>query len=186
MWNGTFNNAHGRNALVANNGSENNAFGDLALENNTSGSSNTAIGDDALRNSTWTVVVTSLSVTRPAPVWAQASVTASRSAHLVQVLLLPLITPASSAASTVRRLATPGPKYQYMSINLTTLASSTRRPGGSNTTFNRWTRPAKRCTRLKPVTFKFNSDWKGTTAIWFDRRGGRRGGSPARRARQEW
>ena len=30
--------------------SENNAFGDLAMENNTSGTSNTAIGDDALRN----------------------------------------------------------------------------------------------------------------------------------------
>ena len=49
-----------------------------------------------------------------------------------------------------------------MSINLTTWASSTRRPGASNTTFNRWTRPAKRCTGFKPVTFKLNSDWKGT------------------------
>jgi Chaperone of endosialidase len=47
---GAFNNAHGRNALVTSTGSENNAFGDLAMENNTSGASNTAIGDDALRN----------------------------------------------------------------------------------------------------------------------------------------
>jgi uncharacterized coiled-coil protein SlyX len=47
---GFFNNAHGRNALFNNiDGSENNAFGDLALESNTSGSSNTAFGDDAGR-----------------------------------------------------------------------------------------------------------------------------------------
>src|SRR5439155_10917037 len=37
-------------ALTANTGSENNAFGDLAMESNTSGASNTAIGDDALDN----------------------------------------------------------------------------------------------------------------------------------------
>jgi len=35
--------------LFNNTNSENNAFGDLALEDNTTGSSNTAIGDDALR-----------------------------------------------------------------------------------------------------------------------------------------
>jgi endosialidase-like protein len=45
---GTFNNAHGRDALFANLGSENNAFGDLALENNTTGGANSAFGDDAL------------------------------------------------------------------------------------------------------------------------------------------
>ena len=36
-------------ALTNNTGSENNAFGDLAMESNTTGGSNTAIGDDALR-----------------------------------------------------------------------------------------------------------------------------------------
>ena len=46
---GFFNNAHGRNALANNTASENNAFGDLALEGVTTGTSNTAIGDDAGR-----------------------------------------------------------------------------------------------------------------------------------------
>ena len=63
------------------------------------------------------------SVTRPAPVWGQASITASRSAHLVQALLLSLITPASSAASSINRLAMSAPKKQYLSINLTWWAS---------------------------------------------------------------
>ena len=46
--NGTFNNAHGRNALTANLGDQNNAMGDDAMDSNTTGSFNTAMGDDAL------------------------------------------------------------------------------------------------------------------------------------------
>jgi hypothetical protein len=46
---GFFNNAHGRGALFSNfDGGQNNAFGDLALTSNVSGSFNTGIGDDAL------------------------------------------------------------------------------------------------------------------------------------------
>jgi hypothetical protein len=46
--NASFNNAHGRDALLANvDGTENEAFGDLALESNLA-SHNTAMGDDAL------------------------------------------------------------------------------------------------------------------------------------------
>ena len=143
--NGTFNNAHGRNALAANTASENNAFGDLAMENNISGNSNTAIGDDALRI-TLTVVLMSLSVTRPAPVWSQASVTASRSARLVQVLLLPSITPASSAASSMGGERPRDPSTTVYVDQFNNVGVVNRRPGGSNTTFNRWTRPAKRST----------------------------------------
>src|SRR5215475_2560175 len=53
--NGTanFNNAFGRNALVNNvDGDENDAFGDDAMEENTTGSQNTAMGDDALDGNT--------------------------------------------------------------------------------------------------------------------------------------
>jgi hypothetical protein len=47
-----YNNAHGRQALFTNTGTENNAFGDLALFSNTSGNTNTAMGDDALDSNT--------------------------------------------------------------------------------------------------------------------------------------
>ena len=48
-----FNNAHGRNALLNNvDGDENDAFGDDAMEENTTGSRNTAMGDDALDGNT--------------------------------------------------------------------------------------------------------------------------------------
>jgi trimeric autotransporter adhesin len=48
-----FNNAHGRSSLGDNvDGNENNAFGDLALTSNVSGSMNSAFGDDALDGNT--------------------------------------------------------------------------------------------------------------------------------------
>ena len=51
--NGSFNNAHGRQALFNNTtGIENNAFGDLALLNNVGGVHNTAVGDNGLLNNT--------------------------------------------------------------------------------------------------------------------------------------
>jgi hypothetical protein len=48
-----FNNAFGRNALTNNiDGDENDAFGDDSMEENTTGSQNTAMGDDALDDNT--------------------------------------------------------------------------------------------------------------------------------------
>jgi hypothetical protein len=48
-----FNNAHGPNALFSNvDGDENEAFGDDAMEENTTGSENTAMGDDSLDSNT--------------------------------------------------------------------------------------------------------------------------------------
>ena len=158
---GAFNNAHGRNALAANTGSENNAFGDLAMENNTSGNSNTAIGDDALRN----VVDGSFNVA----VGDEAGSGLGPSVNnciaigaLVLVLLLSSITPASSAISSVNQLAIPALKQQYLWINLTWLASSTH-PGRYKHDIQPMDKASETLYRLKPVTFKFNSDWKGTT-----------------------
>jgi hypothetical protein len=45
---GPFNNALGRNALLNSTGAQNNAMGDDAMFSNTTGSFNTAVGDDAL------------------------------------------------------------------------------------------------------------------------------------------
>ena len=48
-----FNNAHGRNCLLNNvDGDENDAFGDDAMESNTTGVENTAMGDDSLDSNT--------------------------------------------------------------------------------------------------------------------------------------
>ena len=50
---GSFVNGHGREALFSNvDGSQNNGFGDRALHSNVSGNFNTAVGDDVLFNST--------------------------------------------------------------------------------------------------------------------------------------
>jgi hypothetical protein len=62
----------------------------------------------------------------------------------------------------VSRLAIPAAKQQYMSINLTTwgVFNSSRR-------YKHDIQPMEKASetlyRLKPVTFKFNSYWKGTT-----------------------
>jgi len=47
---GSFNDAHGRDALLNSTGDQNNAMGDDAMFFNTTGSFNTAVGDDALDN----------------------------------------------------------------------------------------------------------------------------------------
>jgi len=115
---GFFNNAHGHNALTLNTDSKNNAFGDLAMENNTSGSSNTAIGDDALRNNV--DGSGNVAVGDEAGTGLGASVNNCIAIGAPgHALLLPLMTSSSSAASTVSRLATPAPRYQCMSINIT-------------------------------------------------------------------
>ena len=94
---------------TTNTASENNAFGDLAMENNTTGASNTAIGDDALRN----YVDGSGNVA----VGDEAGTGLGASVNNCIAIGAPgagpfatLITPASSAASSVNRLATPAAK----------------------------------------------------------------------------
>ena len=120
-----------RNALLSSHydDGENNAFGDLRHGLQHDGLPVTQRSVMTRSVTTWTVVLTSLSVTRPAPVWGQASITASRSAHLVQVLLLSLITPASSAASSVNQLATPAPKQAVFvdQFNVVGIFNSSRR-----------------------------------------------------------
>ena len=112
---------------------------------------------------TWTVVVTWLSVTRPAPVWGQASITASRSAHLVMALLLPLITPASSASIFGEAVSDPGsqvPVYVDQFNNVGVFNTSSRKLKHDIQPMDK---ASETLYQFKPVTFKYNSDWKGTT-----------------------
>ena len=155
-----------------------------AMENNTTGSINTAIGDDALRNNvdgSFNVAVgdeagTGLgaSVNNCIAIGAPGA-----------VLLLSLITPASSAASSVNQLATPAPKTAVFvdQFNVVGIFNSSRR-------YKHDIQPMDKASetlyRLKPVTFKFNSDWKGTTQYGLIAEEVAEGGSPARDARQGW
>ena len=158
---GAFNNAHGRNALVANTASENNAFGDLAMENNTSGSSNTAIGDDALRNDvdgSFNVAVgdeagTGLgpSVNNCIAIGAPGDgpfAILDNTCFIGSIFGEPVSDPGSQIAVFVDQFNNVG------------VFNSSRR-------FKHDIQPMDKTSetlyRLKPVTFKFNSDWKGTT-----------------------
>jgi trimeric autotransporter adhesin len=160
--NGTFNNAHGRNALAANTASENNAFGDLAMENNTSGNSNTAIGDDALRNN----VDGSFNVA----VGDEAGTGLDPSVSNCIAIGAPGAGPFAALDNTcfigsifdqpVSDPSTQVPVYVDQFNNVGVVNTSSRR-------FKHDIQPMDKASetlyRLKPVTFKFNSDWKATT-----------------------
>ncbi len=159
---GAFNNAHGRNALVANRASENNAFGDLAMENNTSGTSNTAIGDDALRN----LVDGSANVA----VGDEAGTGLGASVNNCIAIGAPGDGPLAVLDSTCfigsiynEPVSDPGsqvPVYVDRFNNVGVFAMLSRR-------FKHDIQPMEKASetlyRLKPVTFKLNSDWKATT-----------------------
>ena len=158
---GTFNNAHGRNALVGNTASENNAFGDLAMENNTSGSSNTAIGDDALRNN----VDGSANVA----LGDEAGTGLGASVNRCIAIGAPGDGPFATFDDTCfigsifgEAVSDPGsqvPVYVDRFNNVGVFNTSSRR-------FKHDIQPMDKASetlyRLKPVTFKLNSDWKGT------------------------
>ena len=159
---GAFNNAHGRSALSANDGSENNAFGDLAMENNTSGASNTAIGDDALRNN----VDGSFNVA----IGDEAGTGLDPSVNNCIAIGAPGDGPFAALDETCfigsifgEPVSDPGtqvPVYVDQFNNVGVFNTSSRR-------FKHDIQPMDKASetlyRLKPVTFKFNSDWKGTT-----------------------
>ena len=71
--------------------------------------------------------------------------------------------PASSVSIFGEPVSDPGPKYQYLSINLTTWASSIRRLGSFKHDIQPMNKASETLYQFKPVTFKYNSDWKGTT-----------------------
>ena len=158
---GTFNNAHGRSALFFNDGSENNAFGDLAMENNTSGASNTAIGDDALRNNvdgSFNVAVgdeagtgLGVSVNNCIAIGAPGAgpfAVLDNTCFIGSIFGEPVSDPGTQTAVFVDQ------------FNVVGIFNSSRR-------FKHDIKPMDKASEvilaLKPVTFKFNSDWKATT-----------------------
>ena len=159
---GSFNNAHGRNALAASTGSENNAFGDLAMENNTSGSSNTAIGDDALRNcvdGSFNVAVGDEAGTGLGPDVNNCIAIGAPGAGPF-VVLDDTCFIGSIYGQPVSDPATQVPVYVDQFNVVGVFNTSSRR-------FKHDIQPMDKASEtlygLKPVTFKFNSDWKATT-----------------------
>ena len=157
-----FNNAHGREALFANvDGGQNNAFGDLAMENNTSGASNTAIGDDALRNN----VDGSFNVA----VGDEAGTGLGASVNNCIAIGAPGAGPFAVLSNTCfigsifgQPVSDPGTQTAVFvdQFNVVGIFNSSRQ-------YKHDIQPMDKASetlyRLKPVTFKFNSDWKATT-----------------------
>jgi trimeric autotransporter adhesin len=158
---GFFNNAHGRNALTNNTGSENNAFGDLVMEDNTTGAGNTAIGDDALRfnvDGSFNVAIgdeagTGLgaSVNNCIAIGAPGAgpfATLDNTCFIGSIFGEPVSDPGSQTAVYVDQFNNVG------------IFNSSRR-------YKHDIQPMDKASemlyRLKPVSFKFNSDFKGTT-----------------------
>jgi len=158
---GFFNNAHGRNALTNNINSENNAFGDLAMENNTTGASNTAIGDDALRNN----VDGSFNVA----VGDEAGTGLGASVNNCIAIGAPGAGPFAVLDNTCfigsifgEPVSDPGTQTAVFvdQFNVVGIFNSSRRYKHDIQPMDK---TSEELYRLKPVTFKFNSDWKGTT-----------------------
>src|SRR6266850_1214065 len=158
---GFFNNAHGRNALTASINSENNAFGDLAMENNTTGASNTAIGDDALRNN----VDGSFNVA----VGDEAGTGLGTSVNNCIAIGAPGAGPFAVLDNTCfigsifgQPVSDPGTQTAVFvdQFNVVGIFNSSRK-------YKHDIQPMDKASEtlysLKPVTFKFNSDWKATT-----------------------
>ena len=158
---GTFNNAHGRSALFSNDGSENNAFGDLAMENNTSGSGNTAIGDDALR--------TNVDGSGNVAVGDEAGTGLGASVNNCIAIGAPGAGPFATFDNTCfigsifgEPVSDPGTQTAVFvdQFNVVGIFNSSQR-------YKHDIQPMDKASEtiysLKPVTFKFNSDWKGTT-----------------------
>jgi trimeric autotransporter adhesin len=157
---GFFNNALGRNALMNNTGSENNAFGDLALENNTSGSNNTAIGDDALRN----CVDGSFNVA----VGDEAGTGLGASVRNCIAIGAPGAGPFADLDETCfigrifgEPVSDPGTQTAVFvdQFNVVGIFNSSR---NYKHDIQPMDKASETLYRLKPVTFRFNSDWKDT------------------------
>ena len=158
---GFFNNAVGRNSLLNSDGDQNNAMGDDAMFNNTTGSFNTAIGDDALDanvdgNSNVAIgdeagtglgpsVSNCIAIGAPG---AGPFATFDNTCFIGSIFGEPVSDPGSQTAVFVD------------TFNVVGIFNSSQR-------YKHDIQPMDKASEtiysLKPVTFKFNSDWKGTT-----------------------
>jgi uncharacterized coiled-coil protein SlyX len=159
---GTFNNAHERSALFSNDGSENNAFGDLAMENNTSGASNTAIGDDALRNN--------VDGSGNVAVGDEAGTGLGASVNNCIAIGAPGDGPFATFDNTCFIGSIFGEAVSDPATQVPVFVDQFNVVGVFNTSSRKlkhdiqpMDKASETLYQFKPVTFKYNSDWKGTT-----------------------
>jgi hypothetical protein len=173
-----FNNAFGRNALANNvDGNENDAFGDDAMEENTTGSQNTAMGDDALDGNT--IGSGNVAVGKEAGnsiIDGNDNVVLGHNAGIGLMHASRNIAIGSGVSGPFTDfddtcfigsifgeiVSDPGSQAAVFvdQFNVVGIFNSSRK-------YKHDIKPMDKASetlyRLKPVTFKFNSDWKGTT-----------------------
>ena len=173
-----FNNAFGRNALFNNvDGDENDAFGDDSMESNTTGSQNTAMGDDSLdANTTGTGNVAMGKEAGNSIMDGNDNVVLGHNAGIG-------IVHASRNIAIGVEEAGPFTDFDDTCFIGSIFGEIVSDPGSqtavyvdqfnvvgvfnSSRAYKHDIQPMDKASetlfRLKPVTFKFNSDWKGTT-----------------------
>ena len=159
---GSFNNAYGRSVLGVAEASENDGFGDLALENVTTGASNTAIGDDALRN----LVDGSFNVA----VGDEAGTGLGASVNNCIAIGAPGDGPFATFDNTCFIGSIFGEPVSDPGSQVPVFVDQFNVVGVFNTSSRKLKHDIKPMDKtsetlyqFKPVTFKYNSDWKGTT-----------------------
>ena len=159
---GSFNNAHGRDALLKSTGDQNNAMGDDAMFFNTTGSFNTAIGDDALDNN--------VDGNSNVAIGDEAGTGLGASVNNCIAIGAPGAGPFATHDNTCfigsifgKAVSDPGsqvPVFVDQFNNVGVFNTSSRKLKHDITPMDK---ASETLYQFKPVTFKYNSDWKGTT-----------------------
>jgi hypothetical protein len=159
---GAFNNAHGRNALLNSTGDQNNAMGDDAMFFNTTGSFNTAVGDDALDNN--------VDGNSNIAIGDEAGTGLGPSVNNCIAIGAPGDGPFATFDNTcfigsifgqaVSDPASQVPVFVDTFNNVGVFNTSSRKLKHDIQPMNK---ASETLYHFKPVTFKYNSDWKGTT-----------------------
>jgi hypothetical protein len=159
---GSFNNAHGRDALLNSTGDQNNAMGDDAMFFNTTGSFNTAVGDDALDNN--------VDGDSNVAIGDEAGTGLGPSVNNCIAIGAPGDGPFATFDNTCfigsifgQAVSDPGsqvPVFVDQFNNVGVFNTSSRKLKHDIQPMNK---ASETLYQFKPVTFKYNSDWKGTT-----------------------
>jgi uncharacterized coiled-coil protein SlyX len=159
---GSFNNAHGRDALLNSTGDQNNAMGDDAMFFNTTGSFNTAIGDDALD--------ANVDGDSNIAIGDEAGTGLGPSVNNCIAIGAPGAGPFATFDNTCfigsifgEAVSDPGsqvPVFVDQFNNVGVFSTSSRKLKHDIQPMNK---ASETLYQFKPVTFKYNSDWKGTT-----------------------